>query len=148
MFLKIRFATARAFDFAALFFTVETALARCAGRAGGLARFRLVAGFAYQREQPFQRVGAVAALQAKALRGNGDHAVRGNAVAGECYQAFAHVVRQRRRVPSIKLKLHGRRNLVDVLPAGAGGTHEGFFDFRFLQNNIARDANHVTDSLR
>ena len=54
-----------------------------------------------------------------------DHAVLGQPLAGQLHQPDRDVVRQRRRTPHVEAQLHRRRDLVDVLPAGAGRADEG-----------------------
>ena len=50
--------------------------------------------------------------------------------------------RQRRRV-DVEAQLHGRRHLVDVLPAGAGRAHEPLVDLAVVEDEGRRDLQHA-----
>jgi disulfide bond formation protein DsbB len=139
---QIDFVAARAFGGAAFALGFEAAFARGPRGARGLARLGLVARLADEFEQALEGVGAIAVLHAKALRGDGDHALARSAAAGKCYQPRPYVVGQRRRMRGVEPQLYCGGDLVDVLTAGAGGAHELLFEFGILQSDVARDANH------
>ena len=80
-----------------------------------------------QFEQPVDGVGAVALLGAEALRVDHDHAVLGHALAGEAIEPKCGIFRQRDPA-RVETQLRRGRELVDVLPAGAGSAHEGDID--------------------
>ncbi len=70
------------------------------------------------------------------------HAVLGQAPAGEPHQPHRHVVRQRRRMPHVEAELHRGRELVDVLPAGPRRAHEAFLEFGLVDADLVGDADH------
>jgi len=65
-------------------------------RPGRAARRRPHRGGADQFDQPFQRIAAVALLGAVALGGDDEHAVAGQALAGQPLQPRPHLMGQRR----------------------------------------------------
>src|SRR6185437_3225730 len=119
--------TAPRLDVAAALFALQPSLLRPEGRLGRAARGRPDRGFAQQFDQPVDCVGAVALLGAEALRKDHDHAVLGHALAGEPIEPRAQIVRQH-DASGVEAQLRGGGELVDVLPARAGGAHEADLD--------------------
>ena len=108
-------------------------------RLGRLAWNRRTGGVAHQRHQSRQRLLAIALLAALALGRQHQHAVAGEAAAGQTLEAMAYVGWQRGRMPHVEAQLHSRRGLVDVLAAGAGGAHEALPDLRRIERDRCGD---------
>ena len=85
--------------------------------------------------QALQRLGAVHLLAAVLLRL--DHQLAGarQALVLHLQQPRLEPFRQRRG-GDVEAQVHRARDLVDVLPARAGGTHRGQFDFAFGDNDF------------
>ena len=99
-------------------------------------------GLANELAQALARVGAVALLGAVALRGDDEHALAGEAVAGEPLEPRAHAVGQRRRMAHVEAQLHRAGDLVDVLPARPGGADEALRKLAFVDADAVGDADH------
>src|SRR5207244_7709851 len=93
--------------------------------------------------QPRQGVIAVALLGAVALRRDDEHAILGQAAAGEPREPRAHGLGKRRRSPHVEPELHGGVELVDVLPARTRGTDEALLDLALVDGDFFGDADHV-----
>ena len=108
--------------------------ANCRRSAGARLRGALrVGGAAEQAHEPLVRVGAVAVLRAESLRLDDDDAAAAHTPAGQGAQAHAHGVRDRRRARGVEAQLHGGRDLVDVLAAGARGGEERELDLALAE---------------
>src|SRR5690606_28845322 len=93
-----------------------------------------------ERDEPLARVGAVALLRAEARRLDDDDALLGRALSGELQHVGAHTLGKAGRAGGVEAKLHGGRNLVDVLPAGAGSADEAFFQLVLADLGLGGDA--------
>ena len=98
-------------------------------------------GFAQYFEQAVDGVGAVAFLGAEALGVDHDHAFLGHALAGNPVQPQACVLRQR-DLARIETELGCGRELVDVLPARAGGADEADLDIVLVDREVAGNPQH------
>jgi hypothetical protein len=95
------------------------------GRAARLlARLGLLRRSAQQFDQPLDCFLAIGLLRAVVGGVNDQDAIIGDTAACQIHQARFDGLGQRRRVVDVKTKLHGCGNLIDVLPARAGGAHE------------------------
>ena len=112
--------------------------------AGGARRhppLRHDGGLPYKFGEPGAGVGAVAFLRAVALRDEQEHAVLRHPPPGELGQARQHTRGQRRRARGVEAQLHGRGNLVHVLPARAGRQHEALLDLLLRDLDLRRNPN-------
>src|SRR5689334_25018755 len=91
---------------------------------------------AQQFDQPFDRISAVALLAAETLRVDHDYAVLGHALAGKPADSRRDVGSQRDPA-GIETQLRRGRELVDVLPARAGGANERNLDLVLVNREIA-----------
>src|SRR5471032_186532 len=122
--------TARAafrLDVAAALLAFEPALFRAQRRLGRTPRGWAHRSLAQQFDQPVDGVGAVALLGAETLRMNHDHAVLSHALAGKAIEPKCGIFRQHDPA-CVETQLCRGRELVDVLPAGAGSAHERYID--------------------
>src|SRR5215471_2929876 len=135
--LQSRLGLAHTLDGGAMLLRFQPALAR------GLGRFCLPAHNWYDRrvldqlDQALERVGAVALLGAMALRGDDQHAVAGEALAGKPLEPRAHPVGQARRAAHVEAQLHRGGELVDVLPAGPRGADKAFLELALVDLDSA-----------
>src|SRR5882724_1006649 len=128
-------------DVAAALFAFEPALFRSQRWPGGPSRNGARHGLAQEFDQTLDGIGAIALLGAEALRMNHDHAVLGQALAGEPGEARLGVRRQ--RYPAgIEPQLRSSRELVDVLAAGSRGAHEGDIDVVIIDCEVAGNPQH------
>src|SRR5688572_22329592 len=79
-------------------------------------------------EETFLRVATIVLLAARLASLDEDLVRVGQALAGERAQSRLHVIAQCRIARQRESQLHGRRHLVDVLPAGTGRADEGHFE--------------------
>src|SRR5579862_9913237 len=107
-------------DVATAFLAFQPALLGAERRPGRAARRRAHHGFAKQLDQTFDRISAIPLLGAEALGMDDDDAVLGHALAGKALQPGAGVLRQH-HAARVEAQLGRGRELVDILPAGAGG---------------------------
>src|SRR3954470_12220778 len=122
---------------------VQPALARARGRFGGAPRNRRYRCAPDQIDETVARVLAVALLGAMALCADDQHAVAGEAAAGEALEPGAHVIGKVGRAAHIETKLDGARDLVDVLPARPRGADEAFIQLVVVDGDAAGDADHA-----
>src|SRR5215831_959554 len=133
---------AQAFDARAALFRFEPALAGAGGRLGRPAWNRRHGGAADQIGETLARILAVALLGAVALGVDHDHALAGEASAGEPLEPRAHVVGKARRAARVEAKLHRARELVDILPAGTGRADEMLLELALADADRRSDADH------
>ena len=88
--------------------------------------------FGDEHGEPLARVFAVARLAREFLREDDDHAVLRRPRARQLDQLDRDVVGKARRAARVEAQLHGGRNLVDILPAGAGGANESLDDLALV----------------
>ena len=81
-----------------------------------------------QLQEPLEGVAPVRLLRAVTLGGEDQHAVRRQPPPRQALQPRADVVGKRGRVRDVEAKLHGGRELVDVLPARPRGPDEALDD--------------------
>ena len=129
---------AQRLDLAAPPLGLEPPLLRGERRPGRAARLVAMGGALDQRGQPVARVLAVARLAGEALRENDDDAVLRRARARRDGSAARRRRRAGRRAARVEAQLDRRRNLVDVLPAGAGGAREGLAQFALVDEKRRR----------
>src|SRR6266446_4761206 len=103
---------------------LESALARRARGSGRLTRFGDSERAADEVGEPLVRLAAVALLGAVVARNDEDRAVRGEPPSAQGLEARLDAVREHRAALEIKAQLRRGRDLVDVLPARAGGAYE------------------------
>src|SRR5690606_18749693 len=96
-------------------------------------------GLEKEFSEPDACIGAVLFLCAEAPGLDDNMTFLGRATAGQQECTLAHVLRQVARIGGVKAELHGGRHLVDVLPAGSGGTDELLLQFVFLDKNAGPD---------
>src|SRR5215467_15290802 len=101
-----RLGAAQTLDGRAAFFRFDPPLARGAGRPRRAPRNRRRRSLANKLDQALARVGAVALLGAVALRGDDQHALAGEALAGKPLEPRADVIRQRRRLAHVETQLY------------------------------------------
>src|SRR5690606_20318107 len=123
----------------------QAALPRAAGGLGRDAFFWRVQAGLDEVGEAFARILAVAVLGAEALRRQHQHAVTGDPAVAPRQQALAHRLRQRRRAGDVETQLDRGGDLVDVLPARPGRTHESF-DQLGLGDADGADLDHAGDS--
>lgn len=82
------------------------------------------------------RIGAVTLLCAELARVDDQNSIVGETPTGQRTQPLKHVARKRRRA---KPQLHGRRNLIDVLPTGTGSADELQLDVALVDRHARRD---------
>src|SRR5262249_37757659 len=99
-------------------------------------------GAADQIDKTLAGVLAVALLGAVALGVDHDHAVAGEAFAGQALEPRAHVVGKARRAADVEAKLHGARELVDVLSAGTRSADEILLELVLADADRRSDADH------
>src|SRR6476619_1607567 len=122
---------------------LQPALARARGRLGGTPRNRRDRCALDQFDQTVARVLAVALLGAMALCADDQHAVAGEAAAGEALEPGAHVIGEVGRAAHSETRLHGAREHVDVLPARPRGADEAFIQLAVVDGDAAGDADHA-----
>src|SRR5215218_2418728 len=127
---------------------VQPALARARGRLGGAPRNRRDRCALDQFDETVARVLAVALLGAMALCADDQHAVAGEAAAGEALEPGAHVIGKVGRAAHIETQLNGARELVDVLPAGPRGADEAFIQLVVVDSDAVGDADHAATIVR
>src|SRR3954454_7904937 len=106
----------RRLDLAAPFLRRDPLFARPCARPGRTARFRPPGGVLQQGDQARTRRLAILRLRPVLAAVDQQHAVGGQAAAGERRQALLDVAGQRRR-GDVEAQFHGSRDLVDVLAA-------------------------------
>src|SRR5262245_1496954 len=124
-------------------FGVEPAPLGAGSRLGRMARLGRRGGAPDQLGEAFARLLAVALLGAVALRDDDEHAVVGEAPAGEALEPRPHVRRQRARLPQVETQLHRRRQLVDVLAARSGRADKILLDLTLVEADAVGDADHA-----
>src|SRR5687768_11311814 len=72
-----------------------------------------------------------------------EHALLGQPPASEALEPRLDVIRQAGG-RDVEAKLDGRRDLVDVLPPGPGGTDEGFAESAFVEGDLVSDPDHFS----
>lgn len=75
-------------------------------------------------DHPLQCVLTVSFLGPEPLGGQNDHAIAGHPASSEGGEALKHGLRQSRAVGGIEAQLNSARDLVHVLPTGAGCANE------------------------
>src|SRR5262249_6387047 len=129
-------------DAAAPLLVVDAAPARCLGGPGRAARHRPHGRGADELGQALERIGAVALLGAVVLRRDHQHAVAREPSAREPLEPRAHLVGERGRTAHVEAQLHRGRELVDVLPARAGGADEALDELALVERDMVGDADH------
>src|SRR6185437_14982760 len=93
-------------------------------------------------DELFARLHAVALLGAVALSDDDEHALVGKPSARQMLEPLTHGREQRGRMPDVEAQLHRRRQLVDILAAGAGRADEILFDLALVEADAVGDADH------
>src|SRR5262249_32940148 len=132
----------QAFDGGAAFLGLQALLARAGGRLGRPARNGRHRGALDQVHETFARVLAVARLGAMAVGVDHEHALAREPAAGEAFEPRAHVVGKARRAAHVEAQLNRARQLVDVLPARAGGASEVLLELALGDADRRGDADH------
>src|SRR6187551_3312418 len=134
---QINRAAAAALDLAMTTLRFEPTLSRRRGGARRPPRLGRLRGLSHQRDETLQRIVPVAALGAEPLRGNDQHAIRGDAISGKGDEPRPYGGGEIARMGHIKPQLHCRGDLVDILAAGAGGANETLLDFALVQRDAS-----------
>lgn len=140
--LGTRNGPSHAFGVAAATLGHQPAPLRCESRPCPPAEFGLFGCLADQLDQPADRVLTVSFLRTEPPGVDNQQAVFGNPPAGQMNQTLPNVIRQRGGVAHVEAELHGRGNLVDVLPARPRGSDEFLLDFALVDCYGACDVNH------
>ena len=93
-------------------------------------------------DETLDRVFAVFLLSPVPAGGDDENTFARQSSAGEADEPNSNVIREGRRVQSIETKLDGRRDLVDVLPAGTGRADELEAELALIDRNGGCDPNH------
>src|SRR5262245_19870000 len=133
----------QALDLGATFLRLDPPLARSLGWLGRPARDRAHRGAPDELDQPVERVLAVGLLRAVALRLDHQHALAGEPSAGEPLEPRTHLGGQARRAAHVEAQLDRGRDLVDVLPARAGGADEALLELALVDLDSTADAYHA-----
>src|SRR3954469_3109863 len=123
-------------DVAAALLALEPALLGAKGRLCRAPRLRPDHGFAEHLRKPVDGVLAVALLGAEALGLDHDDTVLGHALPCEPGEAQRGILRQR-QFARVEAQLGRGRDLVDVLPARAGGADKADLDIVLVDDEIA-----------
>lgn len=92
--------------------------------------------------EPGERIVAVLFLGPEARGCDDNDALLGKPLAGKALGTGTDIAWQRRRMTQIEPQLHGRRNLVDVLPAGARRADKGLLDLARGNGDLVCDLDH------
>src|SRR5690606_34078379 len=97
-----------------------------------------------QGEQALPSIFPVTLLGPKALGGDDQHPLLGQAPPGEPLEPLPYRLRQARRALDIEAQLNRGRDLIDLLTAGPAGTQEVLLNLLFLNGEAVSDGYHET----
>jgi hypothetical protein len=129
-------------DRGAVGFLLEPPGIRGRGRAGRTARRRGNGSAAEQFDEALERILPVPLLSAKPTCRDHQDAVLGQASAGKTGQLPLDFGGKPSDVGERKAQLYCARNLIDILPAGAGSADEIFHDPAVIDGDLPYDWNH------
>src|SRR6185312_9122985 len=112
---------------------LEAPALRTQGRFGLVARPGRLGRATDEIDELLARLLAVALLGAVALGDDDEHALVGETPARQVLEPLTHGREQRGRMTDVETQLRRRRQLVDVLAAGAGRADEILFDFALVE---------------
>jgi hypothetical protein len=96
-----------------------------------------------QTGEAFDRIPPILLLGAKAKGLDDQYPFCSHLPAGQSSEARQHPGANCRRVPGVETQMHGGCNLVYILAARPGTSHEFQFDFFLLDFDIVGDDNHI-----